>query len=78
VKHQETHPNLDVEGCFACKIAAVAFGASAMPTRKPTEHGTIAKERVLDKDLDAYKRIRRSGGQPNKIDGSARLEATVD
>jgi len=49
-----------------------------MPTRKPTEHGTIAKERVLDKDLDAYKRIRKTGGQPVKIDGSARIEATVD
>jgi hypothetical protein len=36
------------------------------------------KERRLDKDLDAYKRIRQSGGQPTQIDGSARLEKTAD
>jgi hypothetical protein len=37
-----------------------------------------AKERVLDKDLDAYKRIRKTGGQPTKIDGSAKLEKIAD
>jgi hypothetical protein len=37
-----------------------------------------AKEKVLDRDLDAYKRIRKSGGQPEQINGSARWEATVD
>jgi hypothetical protein len=31
----------------------------------------------LDKDLEAYKRIRRTGGQPTQIDGSARIEATA-
>ena len=36
------------------------------------------KERILDKDLDAYKRIRKTGGQPQQINGSARLEATAD
>ena len=48
-----------------------------MPTRKNVGEMN-QKERVLDKDLDAYKRIRKSGGQPEKIDGSARFEATVD
>jgi hypothetical protein len=36
------------------------------------------KERLLGRDLDAYKRIRKSGGQPETIDGSAKFEAMVD
>ncbi len=36
------------------------------------------KERILDKDLDAYKRIRKTGGQPTKIDGAAKLEKIAD
>lgn len=26
MKHAETHPSLDVEGCYGCKIAGVKFG----------------------------------------------------
>jgi hypothetical protein len=48
-----------------------------MPTRKNVQE-LNRKERVLDRDLDAYKRIRKSGGQPEQIDGSAKFEATVD
>jgi hypothetical protein len=77
MKHQETHPNLDVEGCFGCRIAHVAISGSATPTRKAV--GELnRKEKLLDKDLDAYKRIRQTGGQPEQINGSARLEATTD
>ena len=78
MKHRETHPNLDVEGCFACRISHVAVSGSAMPTRSRAVSDMNSKERVLDKDLDAYKRIRKSGGQPTQIDGSARLEATAN
>jgi len=77
MKHRETHPNLDVEGCFACRIAHVAISGSALPTRQEVAEMN-RKERVLDKDLDAYKRIRQTGGQPEQINGSARFEATVD
>ena len=77
MKHRETHPNLDVDGCFACRIAHVAISGAATPTRK--EVGDMnRKEKTLDKDLDAYKRIRKTGGQPTQIDGSARLEATAN
>ena len=77
MKHRETHPNLDVEGCFACRISHVRMSGAAMPTRHNI--GVLnAKEKVLDKDLDAYKRIRKTGGQPDKIDGAARLEKVAD
>ena len=77
MKHAETHPSLDVDGCFACRVNHVRMSGSAMPTRKNVQE-LNRKERVLDRDLDAYKRIRKSGGQPEQIDGSAKFEATVD
>lgn len=77
MKHRETHPDLNVEGCFACRISHVRMSGTAMPTRHNVAH-LNAKERALDKDLDAYKRIRKTGGQPTKIDGSAKLEKIAD
>ena len=77
MKHRETHPTLDVPGCFACRISHVRMSGAAMPTRHNVAELT-SKEKVLDKDLDAYKRIRKSGGQPEQINGSAKFEATVD
>ncbi len=77
MKHRETHPNLDVEGCFACRISHFRVSGSAMPTRQNV--GAMnSKERALDKDLDAYKRIRQTGGQPVQIDGSAKIEKIAD
>lgn len=80
MKHQETHPGLDVEGCFGCRIAGVVFGAASMPTRKGKAYcATIeAKDKVLHKDLDAYKRLRDEGLQPRKIDGAAQVERRAE
>jgi len=80
VKHQETHPNLDVKGCFGCKISHVGIGADAMPSRggKARVATINSKDRVLDKDLDAYQRLRRNGVQPRKIDGSAKVEKRAE
>ena len=77
MKHRETHPNLDVEGCFACRISHFRIAGAATPTRHNVGEMN-RKERQLDKDLDAYKRIRKTGGQPTKIDGSAKLEKIAD
>ena len=80
VKHQETHPNLDVDGCFGCKIAYVGIGADAMPSRggKARVATINDKDRVLDKDLDAYQRLRRNGVQPRKIVGAAKVEKRAE
>ncbi len=80
IKHQETHPNLDVEGCFGCRTAGIQFGAASMPTRAGTARSAVIekKDRVLDKDLDAYKRLRRDGVQPRKIDGCANAEKRAE
>jgi len=76
--HQGVHPNLDVEGCWKCKIASFSVSAEAMPTRKPESKQIIEKERVLDKDLDAYRRLRLDGQQPRHIDGAAVVEKRAE
>lgn len=78
MKHRETHPGLDVEGCFGCHVAHFNISAEAMPTRKPESKRTIEKERVLDKDLEAYHRLRLDGQQPKGIDGAARVERRAE
>lgn len=71
---------MDVEGCFGCKIASVGVASSACPTRGGGARvATIArKDKVLEKDLDAYKRLRDEGLQPHNIDGSAKIEQLAD
>lgn len=75
IKHQETHPNLDVEDCFGCKIAGISISSAAMPGRKSESHRINETEKQWHKDMDAYKRLRQDGLQPKKIDGSANVEA---
>lgn len=76
IKHQETHPTLDVESCFGCKIAGLSVAASATPTRRGGARAATInhKDKVLEKDLDAYRRLRNEGMQPKAIDGSAEVE----
>ena len=80
MKHRETHPNLDVEGCFGCKIAGLSVAASATPTRREGARAATInhKDKVLEKDLDAYKRLRQEGLQPKSIDGSAQVEKRAE
>ena len=67
--HSQTHPYLDVEGCFACKISGVSPGFSEKMSSEKS------RQSVLSKDLDAYKRLRMNGQQPKQIDGSANVES---
>lgn len=76
--HRETHPGLDVEGCWKCKIAHFNVSAEALPTRQAQSANIIAKEKVLDKDLEAYHRLRLDGQQPKGIDGAAIVEKRAE
>lgn len=78
--HRRVHPNLDVEGCFGCKVSGLSIAASATPTRRGgARAATInAKDRQLEKDLDAYKRLRNEGLQPKAIDGSSEAEKRAE
>lgn len=75
VRHRQTHPNLDVEGCFACKASSVMVAPSATPTRHPQAVDVNATEAAWHRDMPAYRRLRKDGLQPRQIDGSADLEA---
>lgn len=59
---------------YRAHLLSVGFAAAAMPSRKGAVAATEAKERDLHKDRDAYKRLRRDGLQPPRVDGSAALE----
>lgn len=78
MKHREKHPGLDVEGCFACRVAGVAFSSAAMPNRRPETHRINETERRWDSDMGAYKRLRRDGLQPPNIDGARELERKAE
>lgn len=76
--HQRTHPNLDVPGCFSCRIATVNVAPSATPSRHPEAASVKAREERWAKDLPAYKRLRQNGLQPRSTEGAARLEALAE
>ena len=67
--HAQTHPTLDVEGCFACNVSGVSLGMSEKASSEKK------RETTLSKDLDAYKRLRMNGQQPKQIDGAAKVES---
>jgi hypothetical protein len=75
MKHMETHPNLDVEGCFGCRVAGISFGANPSTTKGQEVAKINERAKNWDKDMPAYKRLRRNGLQPKGIDGAAALEA---
>lgn len=77
ILHQRTHPTLDVEGCFACRVAAVNIGAGALPTRAPDAIACIAREKRWDKDHPAYKALRKDGLQPRTSEGAHELMTTA-
>ena len=72
---QRVHP-VEVPGCFGCKVSQVGFAPSATPTRRGGANAAhhVALEQQWHKDMDAYKRLRGDGLQPQQIDGSYALE----
>jgi hypothetical protein len=77
MKHRETHPNLDVEGCFGCRVAGVSFGANESTTRGAQVKAINQREKGWNRDMPAYKRLREQGLQPRQIDGAAVLESSA-
>ena len=74
MKHAEKHPTLDVDGCFGCRVANVQVGSNSTTTRGSIVEATNQREKRWNKDMPAYKRLRKQGLQPKKIEGSSLLE----
>ena len=76
--HQQTHPTLDVDGCFACRVSGVRMGMNTTTTRGMAVDGINNTERNWQKDMPAYKRLRENGLQPKSIDGAANVEKKAE
>jgi hypothetical protein len=76
--HQQTHPTLDVEGCFGCRVSAIRMGANTTTSRGAQVESVNKTERGWQKDMPAYKRMRREGLQPKSIDGAAEVEKKAE
>ena len=76
--HQKTHPGLDVDGCFACRVSGVRMGMNTTTTRGMAVDGINKTERNWQKDMPAYKRLRENGLQPKSIDGAANVEKKAE
>lgn len=63
----DPHRPGEVRGCFAAKTRTVAVRSTGTAI-------ALAADRRLSRDLDAYRRLRRDGLQPPRIDGSAERE----
>lgn len=74
MKHRETHPDLNVEGCFGCRVAGVRMGTNTTTSRGARVAEVNQTERNWNKDMPAYKRLRANGLQPKRIDGAAEVE----
>lgn len=59
-------------------LASPAIAADALPNKLHGVRATNATEARWDKDMPAYKRLRRDGLQPKHIDGSAAAEARAE
>lgn len=73
MKHRETHP-VDVDGCFGCKVLGVRMGANTTTTRGQQVAEVNNRAKSWEKDMPAYKRLRKQGYQPRTIDGAADVE----
>ena len=65
---QRTHYGQHGEECFGCRLQTVQFGNVEPPGERVIEH-------QWERDLPAYKRLRRQGYQPPRTQGCAELEA---
>lgn len=74
--HAQTHPTLDVEGCFGCRIASVNLAPSATPSRNrgAESKANAEREKRWTRDHAAYKRLWAEGLSPRHLDGAADLE----
>jgi hypothetical protein len=74
---QDPDTGLCSPNCYGCKLESFTVAPSAMGTRHPEAARAAVKDPELDKDREAYRRLRRNGEQPKHVGGSAYMEATA-
>ncbi len=73
-QHLDDLPDGCSDACYPCRLASVSIAPSATPTRSPEAARAKEKDPQLERDRDAYKRLRRDGTQPITVKGSERVE----
>jgi len=68
VKHAETHPSLDVEGCFGCKISNVRF-AGLVSMKVLRDYGKTGRE-VAKENIEEFRK--RKGYDPVPVGDKSR------
>lgn len=58
-------------------VASVSFSGMGMPSRRPEVADIQRREKALERDAPAYRRLRKDGLQPDHVDGSHKLEASL-
>lgn len=76
--HPESCTDPDCQLSYAEHLRSIGVSAAALPNRKGDTAEGLVRDKEIDRDLDAYKRLRHSGIQPPRNQGSARWEATAD
>lgn len=60
-------------------LLGISIASAALPTRaKPDVARINAKEKQWDRDMPAYRELRKQGEQPRRIDGCADLAARAE
>lgn len=79
--HAETVREIPCPDCSRIAplhLASPAIAADALPNKMHGVRATNATEKSWDRDMPAYKRLRREGLQPRGIDGAADMETRAD
>lgn len=63
---------------FQEKLRSISFAPSAMPSRAPGAVLDGGRESRWEKDIPAYRRLRKDGLQPKKVDGCAAVEQKAE
>lgn len=58
-------------------LRSISIDARALPTRSPS-YAAKVREKPFGEDNEAYRRLRKEGFQPDKVDGAAELERRAE
>ena len=65
-------------GSYREHLLSVSVSAAATPTRNPEFAKSLESRKVFDEDAAAYRRLRKDGLQPERVDGCAALETKAE
>lgn len=75
MEHPASCDDINCTLSYRDHLLGISISAAAMPTRTGEDTlGTMVREKRWQRDEDAYRRLRKDGLQPPRVDGSALRE----